>query len=223
MKDIVKDIDKLAQRSDEVDIRKQNELVRATIVDLKEIVRKNNLTYLTAPQIDVFARIFVINFNGSLRSFINPIITQTKGFELSREKCNSLDSEYIRPRSNNITVMYQTPLGKIESRQMLGQAAIVFQHALDHLDGLLLSDVGLEVTEDYDKASDEERIELVNMYLDSLDIKRKELEKEIEEDPELKQMSDAIDFLESVQKGETIASIEDVKVNKNEIEVKNGD
>lgn len=223
MKEIIKDIDKLSQRSDEVDIRKQNELIRGTIVSLKEVIREKKLTYLTAPQIDTFIRVFVINFNGSLRSFINPIITQTKGFELSREKCNSLDHEYIRPRSNNITVMYQTPLGKIESRQMLGQAAIIFQHAVDHLDGLLLSDVGLELTEDYDKASDEEKVELINMYLDSLDIKRKELEKEIEENPELKQLSDAIDFIESVQKGETTASIEDVKVNKNEIEVKNGD
>jgi hypothetical protein len=58
------------------------------------------------------------------------------------------------------------------------------------------------------------------MYLESLDIKRKELEKEIEEDPELKQVSDAIDFLESVQKGETVASIEDVKIKKDDIEVK---
>ena len=222
MKEIVKDIDILSQRSDEVDIRKQNELIRSAIVSLKEIIRDKNLTYLTAPQINIPIRVFVINFNGSLRSFINPIISQTKGFQLSREKCNSLDNEYIRPRSNNITVMYQTPLGKIESRQMLGQAAIVFQHAVDHLDGLLLSDVGLEVTEEYDKASDEERINLINDYLDSLDIKRKELEKEIEEDPELKQLSDAIDFIESVQKGETNASIEDVNI-KNKIEAKEDD
>ena len=116
--------------------------------------------------------------------------------------------------------MYQTPLGKIESRQMLGQAAIVFQHAVDHLDGLTLRDVGLEITEEFDKASDDERVELINMYLESLDLKRKEIEKEIEENPELKQVSDAIDFLESVQKGETVASIENVKIDNKDIEVK---
>ena len=103
---------------------------------------------------------------------------------------------------------------------MLGQAAIVFQHSVDHLDGLLLSDVGLEITEEFDKASEDERVELIKMYIDSLDIKRKELEKEIEEDPDLKQISDAINFLESVQKGETVASIEDIKVKSKEIEVK---
>ena len=218
--EIIKDLDKLGQRSDEVDTKKDNKLIRDTIISLKDVIREKNLIYLTAPQIDVPIRVFVINFNGSLRSFVNPVISETKGFELSREKCNSLDAEYIRPRANNITVMYQTPLGKVESRQLLGQAAIIFQHAVDHLDGLTLADVGLEITEEFDKASDDDKVELINMYLESLDLKRKELEKEIEENPELKQVSDAIDFLESVQKGETVASIEDVKVNKKDIEVK---
>lgn len=215
MRDIIKDLDKLSDRADEVDIRKQNKLIRDTIIELKEIIREKNLTYLTAPQIDVPIRVFVINFNGNLRSFVNPIISETNGFELSREKCNSLDSEYIRPRANTVSVIYQTPLGKIESRKMLGKAAIVFQHALDHLDGLLLSDVGLEITEDFDKASEDDKAELIKMYIDSLDIKRKELEKEIEGDKDLKQVSDAIDFLESVKKGETNASIIE---NKKEIE-----
>lgn len=207
MRDIVTDLDKLSERADEVDIRKQNKLIRDTIIELKDIIREKNLTYLTAPQIDVPIRVFVMNFNGTLRSFVNPVISETKGFELSRENCYSLEHEYIRPRANNVSVIYQTPLGKIESRKMLGKAAIVFQHALDHLDGLLLSDVGLEITEDFDKASEDDKAELIKMYIDSLDIKRKELEKEIEGDKNLKQVSDAIDFLESVKKGETNALI----------------
>ena len=41
------------------------------------------------------------------------------------------------------------------------------------------------------------------MYLDSLDISSKLLKEEIEKDPKTKQLSDAINFIESVQKGET--------------------
>lgn len=207
MKEIIKDIDKLSNRADEVDIRKQNELVRNTIIQLKEVIRDKSLVYLTAPQIDIPIRVFVINFNGSLKSFVNPVISETNGFEFSREVCYSLDNEYIRPRANNISVIYQTPLGKVESRKMLGKAAMVFQHCIDHLDGLLLCDVGLEITPEFDNASDEEKEELIKLYMDSLDIKRKELEKEIEGDKDLKQLSDAIDFLESVKKGETDALI----------------
>lgn len=217
MKDIIKDLDELSVRADEVDIRKQNTEVRNAIIQMKEIIKDKNLIYLTAPQIGIPIRVFVINFNGDLRSFVNPIITETNGFELSREKCNSLDSEYIRPRANKICVTYQTPLGKIESRKIPGKSAIIFQHAIDHLDGLLLSDVGLEVTPEFDSATEDERAELINAYFESLDIKRKELNKEIEEDPELKKISDGIDFLESVQKGETDASIISVKNEKSEV------
>ena len=75
MEKIIKDFEKLSQRSDEVDIKKSNKLIRDTIISLKDIIKKNNLVYLTAPQIDVPIRVFVINFNGSLRSFVNPVIS----------------------------------------------------------------------------------------------------------------------------------------------------
>ena len=37
-----------------------------------------------------------------------------------------------------------------------------------------------------------------------IDLKEKEVKTEIEKDEDLKQLSDAIDFMESVQKGETV-------------------
>lgn len=86
---------------------------------------------------------------------------------------------------------------------MVGLSAIVFQHELDHLEGLLLSDIGLEIDDDFENASEEEREEVINYYLDSLDLKRKELEDEIQSNEELKQLSDGIKFMESVYKGET--------------------
>ena len=98
MIDIVKDLDKLAQRSSEVDIKKDNKLIRDTIITLKDLIREKKLTYLTAPQIDVPIRVFVINFNNSLRSFVNPIISETKGFELSREKCKYIVIDYINKK-----------------------------------------------------------------------------------------------------------------------------
>jgi hypothetical protein len=158
-----------------------------------------------------------MNFNGNIRSFVNPIITNAGGLELSREKCHSLpDKEFIRTRHSKVSVTYQTPLGKIESVDFVGVAAKVFQHHLDHLDGLLLSDVSLEIDEEFDKATDKERQQVIEMYLDSLDLTRKELEKEIENDPENKQMADAIKFIQSVQSGET--ELEEVPLSDEEIE-----
>ena len=213
MTNIVTDLEQLSIRADEVDVRKENNDIRNIVVKLKEVIRENNLTSLAAPQIGIDRRIFVINFNGDMRAFINPIITEVKGFELSRETCSSIpDKTYIRPRHNEITTMYQTPLGKIESKKLLGASARVFQHCIDHLDGLLLSDIGLEIDEMFDKATEEERLEVINMYLDSLDIKQKDIEKEIAEDKDLKEISDAVKFMESVEKGEI--RVEQVPIEK---------
>ena len=214
--DIITDVEKLSVRADEVDVRKDNNTTREITVALKNTIRENNLLSLSAPQIGYDKRIFVINFNGDLRTFINPMITNVKGFELSRETCTSIpDKTYIRPRHNDIQVIYQTPLGKIESKQFMGAAAKVFQHCIDHLDGLLLSDIGLEIDEMFDNATEEERMEVINMYLDSLDIKQKEVDKEIQEDNELKKIAEGIEFIEKVQKGEV--QIERVPMTEEEI------
>lgn len=204
VKEIITDLEKLSDRCDEIDVRKENQLMRDIILDLKQTLRENPTGVgLAANQIGYDKRIFVINFNGDIRTFINPVISQVKGFTLNRESCLSLPGKsFIRPRHNEIMVIYQTPLGKTESRKIVGLAAYVFQHELDHLDGLTLADIGLEVGEDFDKASEEEKNEVINAYLDSLDIKQKQLEKEIEEDEDLKQTSNAIKFMEALQKGE---------------------
>lgn len=212
IKEIVTDLDKLSERCDEIDIRKENNLMREIILNLKETLRQHkDGVGLAAPQIGYNKRIFVINFKGDIRTFINPIISKAEGLTLSREGCLSLPGKtFIRPRNNKITVVYQTPLGKTESRQMFGLAANVFQHELDHLDGLTLADIGLEIDETFDNATEEERNEVINSYLESLDLKQKNLDKEIEEDPELKQTKDAIEFMEKVQKGEIEVELDPV-------------
>lgn len=200
--DIVTDYDALSVRSDEVNVLGTNPEIRDIITKLKEKVREDKLSGLSAIQLGYDKRIFVINFNGEVITFINPIITETKGFELSRETCPSLPGKiYLRPRFNNIRITYTTPLGKIESRQLLGLAAKVFQHEVDHLDGILLSDIGLEIDKDFDKATKKERNEVINAYLDSLDIKQKILDEQVENDADLKQIRDAVDFIEAVKTG----------------------
>ena len=101
--------------------------------------------------------------------------------------------------------MYMSPMGKIETRSVAGYTAKVIQHEIDHLDGLLLSDIGLEIDEDFDKAPEKERLEVINAYLDALDIKRKSLTDEIKSDKDLKQLNDAIDFMTKVATGEVQA------------------
>lgn len=193
----------LGDRADEIDIRKENNLMREIIVNLKATIRDKNLAYLTAPQIGYNKRIFCINFNGDIKSYINPAIIGWEGLTFNREQCNSIpNKEYIRPRNTKITIIFFDPLGKVLTQQVVGMSAFVFQHAVDHLDGLLLSDIGLEIEKDFDEASEEERDEIIKMYMDSLDIQEKEINKEIENNEVLKKTKDAIDFMGKVQRGE---------------------
>lgn len=205
IKEIITDEIALSERAVEIDVRTQATEMREIVKALKDTMRANNLSSLSAPAIGYNRRIFCIDFKDSeIKTFINPIIAQAKGMQLSIEKCSSIpDKEFMRPRNNDLMIVYQRPTGQIENRQILGMSAIVFQHELDHLDGLLISDVGIEIDQDFYDATEEEREEVIAAYLDALDIKRTDVNAEIEKDPELKQISDAAKFMESVYKGET--------------------
>ena len=194
----------ISKRSTEIDCTTENKIVREIVSVLKKTIEKNNITALSAPAIGYDRRIFCIKFNEEIKTFINPIIMHASGMQLSREKCTSIpNKEFIIPRNNDLEIVYQRPTGKIEGRQIVGLAALVFQHEMQHLDGILLSDLGLEIDEQWDSASEQEKAEVLKAFLDSLDLRSSELDKQIQSDPELKQISDAIDFMTSVYTGET--------------------
>ena len=143
---------------------------------------------------------------------MNPAIENNTGITMSRESCASIsDKEFIIPRFGNIKFWFTTPMGKIESAQLVGRAAYVFQHALDHLNGSLVSDIGLEIDELFDNATDEEREEVIKMYAESLDLRLKELNKEIEQDEELSKINDAVRFINSVKDGSTVLDVPEHK------------
>ena len=69
------------------------------------------------------------------------------------------------------------------------------QHLIDHLDGLLLSDVSLEIDDAFDNATEEERAEVIKYYLEALDLHVEDLNQQVSEDPDAKQLQDAIRFI----------------------------
>lgn len=217
VKEILTDYDMLSIRCVEFDMKKHGKDVQQIVLELKNTIRKHNLAALSANQIGYGARIICMNFNGNIRTFINPIFSNLRGLELSREYCSCIpDKSFIRLRHTNVDVTYQTPMGKIESIELVGLAARLMQHHMDHLDGILLSDIGLEVDEEFDKATEVERQEVINAYLDALDLAHVEVEKDIETDEEAQKILDASRFLESVEKGETILEPMDEKESNQE-------
>lgn len=205
---ITRDLEKLMKRSDEVavvggDLQIRPDIAK-TIKDLKDtILASKTLVSLAAPQLGKFERIFCVRFaNGDIRAFINPMISKTEGLHLVREISPSLpDRAFIVPRHNRIIAMYQTPSGKPEESVFEGVVAEIFQHMVQILDGVLISDIGLEVFADFDNASEEEKSQVLDAYFKELKTREEFMNKEIEENEDLKKTRDAIKFLEGVATG----------------------
>lgn len=219
VKEIVTDYEALSERSDEINTRKEGDAFRAIVLDLKDTILENDIPALSAIQIGMPKRVFSINFNKRRKVFVNPFITNCEQFMFSRETTPCLPSkEYIVPRYGKIQATYQDPLGKIQTANFIGASSFLFQQMVDSLEGILPSDIGMEIDEDYDKASDDEKAELLKAFAESLDIRVKDLTEEIQNDPKLKKMDEGIKFLTAVQKGEV--NVEKYELTDEDIELK---
>lgn len=202
-KEVLTESNLIVDWCDTINPTKEGGELQKIVVELKATMKKNNFEYLTAPQIGYNKRVFCIRFGKDYRTFVNPMIANNTGITFQRETCNSLPGrKFIRPRFSNILAHYVTPLGKIESTKLVGRAAQVFAHCVDHLDGMLVSDIGLEIDDDFDKLTEDEAAEIIRLYAESLDIKQKQLTEEIENDADTKQILDAAKFIQGVQSGE---------------------
>lgn len=212
---IVTDIEQLSTRCDEIlDLRKENKIIQNIILSLKNKIREDNLVGLAANQLGFDRRIMVIAFGNDLRTFINPIISNASGLTVSIETCPSLpDRKFLRLRNEKVSITYTDPLGKIlTAKDLIGKASFVAQELIEHLDGVVLSDIGMELEKDFDNASTEEKEELIKAYCDTMDVKLRDVKKEIESDSELKKISDAAKLISKIQTGEV--KVELVKENK---------
>lgn len=204
-------------RAQEINREKDGKLLREITANIKKTMRKNGLTSLSAPGIGYNKRVFCIDFSDQeIKTFINPVITNAEGLQLAKEICSSIPGkEYIRPRNTTVDIIYETPTGKIKTNRFSDVAAFVIQHEIDHLECVTLEDIGLEIESDFEEAAQDERNEIINMYLDSLDLRQKDLDTEIESDDELKVVSERLKFTEALAKGEITFDKLDELTNKN--------
>lgn len=101
---------------------------------------------LAAPQIGVSKRIVVVDPGDELYEMINPEIIYREGEELGTEGCLSVPNvRGIVSRSLNIKVRGLNRHGGEVEVEATGLLARVFQHEIDHLDGILFIDKATNV------------------------------------------------------------------------------
>jgi peptide deformylase len=93
---------------------------------------------LAANQVGLPYRVFVIKANPILACF-NPRIVSQTGEEIDLEEgCLTFPNYYVKiRRPKQIRVRYTYPNGETVTQIYDGMTARIFQHELDHLDGIL--------------------------------------------------------------------------------------
>lgn len=205
-KEIITDIDKLWEFAEVINPAADGELMQEIILSLKATMRANHLMSLSAPQIGYNKQVFCIKFGkNDYRTFLNPMIENvvSSTYHFARETCPSVPGKtFIIPRFGTIQMCFVTPMGEYKTTRLMGVAAEVAQHCIDLLNGNPIVNIGLEIDEDFDNATDDERAEILKMYVESLDLRGKKLREEINADEELKQIEDASNFIQAVNNGE---------------------
>jgi peptide deformylase len=100
---------------------------------------------LAGPQIGLSQSIFVANPDGQPseceRAYINPVILEQDGQDVTEEGCLSLPGISCRvKRATLVRIRAQDLQGNTFEETVAGLLARIFQHEIDHLNGILLSD-----------------------------------------------------------------------------------
>lgn len=125
------------------------EALQVLIDDMVETMQAVNGAGLAAPQIGVLERVIVIQLpedeedpqSGKLFALCNPQIVRADGEEAGDEGCLCLPGYTGEvKRATSVTVKAQDRRGRKVRIKAEGFLARVFQHEIDHLDGILYID-----------------------------------------------------------------------------------
>ena len=141
MLEIVKSKSELQKRSEFVDV--SIDIPKNDILELKSTLEfSSNGVGLAAPQIGIFKRIIAIKPKKEITIMINPKITDFKDYFISRnEGCLSFPEKRVDTvRHREIEVAWQDESGDLQIERFENFEAVILQHEIDHLDGILMFD-----------------------------------------------------------------------------------
>jgi peptide deformylase len=111
--------------------------------DLIETMRVENGIGIAAPQVGIHKRVIIVDVGEKQpQAFFNPkILSKSFTKTESEEGCLSVPGVFgIVKRHRGVTVTAQNIHGVSQTFRAEGLMAIVFQHEIDHLDGILFID-----------------------------------------------------------------------------------
>lgn len=126
-------------------VEKINAGVLRVIDNLRDTMYAADGVGIAAPQIGVSKRIIVIDPGDQLIEMINPQIIYSEGEQTAREGCLSVpDLVGWCKRAQRITVKGLNRNGEEIEMEATDMLARVFQHEIDHLDGIVFPDKAIQ-------------------------------------------------------------------------------
>ncbi len=134
-------------------VEKVDDRTRELLEDIIETMRESNGVGLAAPQVGVLRRVVVIDVGDGPIKMVNPEIIYQEGEEIDTEGCLSVPNfmgTVARPQL--LRVGYMDENGMPCELEAEGLKARAVCHEIDHLNGVLFTDIYLEevVFEDED-------------------------------------------------------------------------
>lgn len=121
--------------------------------DMRDTMYKAEGAGLSAVQVGVLKRVFVMHAGKEFRECINPKLIKQEGVnKIKVEGCLSVPGKCgLVERPARVWVEYQDRKGKLVSKKFSGFEAKCFCHEYDHLDGILYTDKAIKMYDDRDE------------------------------------------------------------------------
>lgn len=140
----------LRKKSKEVVVFDEN--LKTLFADMDETMKKADGSGISAVQVGILKRAFIVADRKEKVYCVNPTILSTSGqYKGKIEGCLSLPGKcglVVRP--NEVEARYQDLDGNWQQRKFVGWIAKAFCHEYDHLDGILYSDRAEKMFDSYD-------------------------------------------------------------------------
>ena len=125
-------------------VEKFDEKLGALARRMFELMRESKGVGLAAAQVAQNVRLFIVNNTGNLeddRVYVNPELFDADSEETGEEGCLSIPELHVQiTRAKNVRIRAQDLTGKFFEQTESGYLPRIWQHELDHLNGILLTD-----------------------------------------------------------------------------------
>ena len=125
--------------------------------DMAETLEEANGVGLAAPQVGILRRVVIVDIGEGILELVNPELIETDGEQIGAEGCLSVPGKYgLVKRPYYAKVKAQDRDGnwyEVEGEELIGRC---FCHELDHLDGIIYTEVMERYLTDEELGYDEE-------------------------------------------------------------------